>query len=434
MIQNICASVINLQLVIILALIVSVAALIRATLDHFSTKRRLQILQRRVLEAERLLRMRGNLASEIAHEIKNPITAILCSAETLDLLIGDKIEEQHRESLGYIREFGDNLLRLVSDFLDVSMAESGRIKASPKAFDVEPLAHSVVGLLESSACRKGISVKYLATSDEIMAYLDPKHLKQILFNLVHNAIKFTPEKGEIQVVAKDDFPNPFVVITVRDNGIGIPKEAQPNLFDLYSRYEDNQPGNAGGLGLGLAVCKALVELAGGTISVQSEEGVGSCFEVRVPSNSKSKEEEKAAKNKSSNNLLGKHSQPLLGQNFLVVDDDNGARETIARLIEAWGGLVDRASQPAEAIEALSIKAYDIVMIDYNIDGGFGCELARFVREECEQDQATIIVAVSEAEDQQHAIDAGADCCIEKPLSGKMLLGSLIKPEKDSVTH
>ena len=206
--------------------------------DHIRYGRRIRELQRQTLRAQRQLRQVGDLANEVAHEIKNPITAILCSAETLDLLIGNDLDEVNRRTLRYIKEYGDDLLRLLGDFLDVSRAQTGKLDSRPEPVKVFPVIDSIVGLLESSAYRKQITVKSEVEDQELGVMVDPKHLKQILFNLLHNAIKFTPERGEIRLFAEQDFPNPLVKISVKDNGVGITEDRLEKLFEPYETWDD----------------------------------------------------------------------------------------------------------------------------------------------------------------------------------------------------
>ena len=377
----------------------------------------------------------GTLSNEVAHEIKNPITAILCSAETLDLLIGDQIDEIHRSTLRYIKEYGDNLLRLVSDFLDVSRAETGHLDTKPMPTKIGPVVDSVVGLLESNNISKKITVNKLVTNPELEGYVDPNHLKQLIFNLLHNAIKFTQPDGEIRITVERDFPNPFVKVAVQDNGIGIPEDEIEELFCPYVQGAGQDPERRG-TGIGLSLCKNLVELAGGRINVESTPGVGSSFEFTVPVF-----ERKPTKSGSYLNApsypqkapSGKE-QPLTGQRFLLVDEDIGSREAISRLIEAWGGMVDKVTMAIEAVEALEEKHYDAVMIDDSLDGTFGFELARVVKEEMKLKETTVIVTTSRSPDEKLSKEAGVDQCIEKPLSGERLLTSLVKSGKYSVTH
>lgn len=384
----------------------------------------MRALKQKTIEIERALSRRGTLTNEIAHEIKNPITAILCSAETLDLLLADKIDPEQRDLLGYIKEYGDNLLRLVSDFLDVSMAEAGNIKARPEPLALAPLTQSIVGLLQSNAQKKHISLKCIPEDPEIGAMADPRHLKQVIFNLVHNAIKFTSDHGEVKVSVCSHSDPGKVRILVTDNGFGISREDLPTVFDPYARGEAKHIHGDTGAGLGLALCKALVELNGGTIGVDSLLNVGTTFEVTLPSAMIPRVEKESR----ADNMF----QPLLGQRFLIIDEDFGSREAISALIEAWGGAVDKVAMAVEAVNALAQRRYDAVMIDNPEEGGLGYELARKIREDFKAQDTTIIIASKNPIDARLAKQAGADKCVEKPLNGKVLLHSLLAPREIDV--
>ncbi len=386
-------------------------------------------MHQRTLESQRRLRKVGDLASEVAHEIKNPITAILCSAETLDLLIGDEIDEHHRDSLRYIKEYGENVLRLVADFLDLSQAESGKLNAQPEKINVYECACSIVGLLDSSAKEKKIALTCNAVEKNLFAHMDPKHFRQILFNLVHNAVKFTPSGGEVRVLVKSGFPESVIRIAVTDNGCGIGQDHLERLFEPYrSSASQMSPSEGKGAGLGLTLCKALVEFAGGDLRAESTEGLGSSFEFCIPAWEQEEELEEVVE------TLDPGMQPLVGQRFLIVDEDTGSRESVSRLIEAWGGIADRVALAADAVEALAQYDYDAVMIDDGADGVFGEELASIIKEDQSATETTIIVASRQKLDPELKKHPIADTCLEKPFNGEKLLLSLLKSGKYSSPH
>lgn len=414
----------------LIALAAAMLAFVRAWLDRRAYQKQIDLFSERVREAERILRQRAELASEVAHEIKNPITAILCSAETLDLLIGPGLDDAHRQSLRYIREYGDTLLRLVSDFLDVSRAEGGQLHARPEAVKVMPIVQSIIGLLESNAMRKKITVTCVATVPDLTARIDPKHLKQIVFNLLHNAIKFSQEGGKVQVLLSRSFPQPFVRIEVTDNGCGVESAQLPHIFEPYVHSADGAARDLG-TGLGLTLAKALVELSGGKITAESQVNVGSSFVFTIPEFDTAAHAETAAPASQSTTV----SEPALrGQRFLVVDEDSGARESVARLIEAWGGMVDRVELAADAVRALATSDYDAVVLDETRDGISAAELARTIRKELDDQQTTIIIASRDHLEADEVAACGANRYLEKPLSGKTMLASLVKSGRYSITH
>lgn len=405
-----------------LALLVSIIALVRAVIDQRSYARQMEELQQKTVEIERALTRRGTLTNEIAHEIKNPITAILCSAETLDILLDGKIDEEQRDLLRYIREYGDNLLRLVSDFLDVSMAEAGNITARPEPLALTPVAESIVGLLRANANKKHIALECRAEDSDLGGLVDPRHIKQVLFNLVHNAIKFTGEGGNVTVSVRRHEDPHKVRITVVDNGFGIAETDLSTVFDPYARGQSHHPGSDVGAGLGLALCKALIELNTGTIRVESAVNIGTSFIIDLPLARPVRPLSYSADEVSETVLF----KPLQGQSILIVDEDLGSRESISALLQAWGGMVDRVSMAVDAVSALGQKRYDAVMID-NADGGAGCELARMIRSNPVSRNATIILATKTPIDEEQLSKSGADKCVEKPLNGKALLSSLLTP-------
>ncbi len=243
-------------------------------------------LAKQCADLQRILKFRGNLASEIAHEIKNPITAILCSAETLDMILADKLDESQRLTLRYIKDYGDNLHKLVSDFLDLSRSESGNMECNMQKLDLEKIIQSVTGLLEAIATRKGVILENVTMGKNISVLADPIHLKQILFNLIHNSIKYTEKNGKVIVNCTSSAEDGKLLISVEDSGKGIAPEKLSLLFDPYVKFENLLPETViitesgvpqQGTGIGLAICKSLVELHGGKIMVHSVPGKGSVF-------------------------------------------------------------------------------------------------------------------------------------------------------------
>lgn len=415
-----------------LAFITALAAFFRAWVDHRELKSTIASLERQSEEMQRKLSLRGRLAGEIAHEIKNPITAIQCSAETLDLMIGAQMAPELRKSLRYIGEYSEYLLRLLSDFLEVSRCEAGVNKPQAEIIEVRESVEAVTGLLRSYAMRKRINLSFESIEPGVLAFSDSRHFKQIIFNLVHNGLKFTPENGTIELSAESPARGRFVSIRVKDSGCGIPGDKINSIFDPYSRFEGESSSFDSGVGLGLALCRNLVELNGGRITVESVLGQGSTFTVFIPKAHTIRLIKPAEKQDAVN--LPTLFQPLLGQNFLVVDQDPSARESLAKLIQGWGGMVDQVAQAVEAVEAISSKAYDAVMVDSSRDGLNGYEVASLLKDNAHTQGTTIILTTDNAPDENLALESGADRTIEKPLQGDRLLRSLITAGKCQISH
>jgi len=420
----------------LLALACAVAALTCALRERRAARTMVRELQRQVEEAREIVRTRGALASEVAHEIKNPITAVLCSAETLDLLIGDRIEPEHRKSLQYIMEYGDHILRLLSDYLDLSRSESGCIDLVREPVPLPVTVDGVIGLLASYAMRRNIEVAHLTDESECRAFADRRMVKQIAFNLLHNAIKFSPAGSAVTVLERVDERLGRVYLTVADQGPGIPRELLPHIFDPYVQHRGGAASRLHrdtGAGLGLALVRQLVGLLGGEIEAHSVAGSGTTFEVWLPLADPQEAPSVELSWQDGGRADGGFYKPLLGQSFLVVDDDAGARDAVARLIEAWGGMVDQVAFAADALTALSQKSYDAVMVDDASDGITGVDLARTLREEG-RGETTIILATREGGDPEVRERSRADQLIEKPFNGNVLLHSLLNSGRSHPTH
>lgn len=398
-----------------IALVASIISLIEAFVHHRRTYARVCELQNSILEAQRLLKQKGDLANEVAHEIKNPLTAILCSVETLELLVGPDLEEDHRKSLIYIKEYSEGLLRLVTTFIDINRAEVGKLVCRKENLEIVPLAESVVGLLSSIAHKKCIELGFNFSDRELVANVDPVFTKQILFNLIHNALKFTPANGEVLVSVCESEKNE-VKIVVKDNGCGISTIRLKSIFDPYRSHGNAQQPNEGGVGLGLALTKTLVGLLDGNIEVESREGYGTTFTVTLPAALEAV--------RRSSRYKADAISPLKGCRFLVVDEDLSTRESVASLIEAWGGMVDKVSLAAEALDAVARGQYQAVLVDESLQGVDGFELTQIIKTNHTNDKAKIILTSRHKDANEAATEAGADVYLQKPFDGPKLLQAL----------
>lgn len=384
-------------------------------------KRRVRELEIKAGEADRLLQLRGTLSREIAHEIKNPISAILCSVETLDLLLRDQISGTQHQILRGIKDYGDSLLHLVSDFLEVSMAESGVTKVEKEPLALAQIVPGVCSLLRSVAARKSITLDSKGDPRAMVIEADPRHLKQILFNLIQNAIKFTPEGGNITVQTVVDPAEELVTIAVHDTGCGIPDDKIESMFQLYERVE-NPAHDVEGYGVGLYLCKLLVELSGGTISVESVEGVGSSFYITFPCYRIQDSIEASDKIREA---VVSDAQPFKGERLLVLDNNDGHCKSMETLLLACGAMVETVNDAIDAIELLSTHHYDLLFINGEFDGGVGYELPRLIRKDLGNAQLNIVVVAKNARLSRKALERGANQVVLKPFSGKVVLDSIV---------
>lgn len=340
---------------------VAVGALWRARRDETRLERRLSEFENELKTAQALLAKRGLLAREIAHEIKNPLTAIVCSVDTLCHVLGGSSQPLHRAMLSGMKDFCENVLQVVNDFIDISRADAGVLVANPCAVVIEDIVDSVTGLLRGVAMRKGITFAVHISESQCGAYVDPKHLKQIVFNLIHNAIKFSSEFGTVEVVVDSisadgsDGGSEWACITVTDHGIGITETELAIIFDPYRQRTTLAEQ---GLGLGLPLTNTLVELAHGEIAISSVPGSGTVVSIRLPKALIAVAEEGRA----DANALEGHP-PLVGRRVLLIDGDREMRTAVEGLVSAWGAMVCGVGDACAALELLRSDSFDCLVVD-----------------------------------------------------------------------
>ena len=243
-------------------------------------------------EAEAANRAKSEFLSGMSHELRTPLTAVIGFGEVLRDQHFGPLGEKQMEYVGNIIDSGRHLLEIINDILDLAKVESGSESLDQRRFSLNGFLTSCLSLVGERARRNGIGLN-LEMADDAMIEADPRKLKQVMINLLGNALKFTPEGGAITVIVEVRrdaviFMEPSagaareVVIMVRDNGIGIRPVDIPHLFEKFTQFENSLSRKHEGTGLGLALVKRLVELHGGTIRVQSKVGFGSTFSVTLP--------------------------------------------------------------------------------------------------------------------------------------------------------
>lgn len=386
--------------------------------------RALHELKQRAELAERNLRHLGDVANEVAHEIKNPLTAILCSVETLNLILGPQLEDSHRKTLKYMRDYGDHLLRLVTDFLDLSRAETDRLDVHKERILVAEVVSSLLGLLNAQAMERRITL-HAEVDEGLKILFDGRHFKQVLFNLLHNAIKFTPPGGEVRVRACQ-LPGVFkALIAVEDTGAGISKELTDRIFERYWTTRRAKGGENAGVGLGLALCRMLAEINGERLSVESVEGQGTTFSFTAPLDVVALSKPVEVRKSEAFSMLS----PLEGRQVLVMKDASDITDTVAPLIEAWGGIVQAVTQVEDLLRHIQTGDFDTVMIEEWPERiSDKAMVAKEILHSCREQGAMFFVS-----DDHFAVEVGSNESLDtigvlsKPYSGSQLLAQLTRP-------
>ena len=390
---------------------------IGVNLDITSQMETEAILRKASNEAEMASKAKSDFLATMSHEIRTPLNGVLGMAE---LLSNSVLTSEQATQLAILQESGESLLELINEILDFSKIEAGQLVIESVDFDLEKTLYDVVRLLIISAEKKGLDLLVEYSSHTPKNFIgDAFRIKQVLINLISNAIKFTHQG---QVVVKldsvvDTLGGVSLSIQVRDTGVGIAKEMQVALFKAFTQEDSSTTRKFGGTGLGLAITKQLVELMGGDIALQSEEGVGSTFTVSlvlVESYSKLPDD--------SVDLSNWH-----GARALVVDDNDINLMIISNQLAELGIQCDQELSSVRAGERIAFAAqqlrpYALVVLDYQMPELDGLALSKRIRSESHSAYVPAIVMASSLGQMryQDLAEAGVNVCLTKPIDSHSL--------------
>jgi signal transduction histidine kinase/integral membrane sensor domain MASE1/ActR/RegA family two-component response regulator len=379
-------------------------------------------------EASTASRAKSEFLAMISHELRTPMNGILGMTE---LLLDSPLSSEQREQAVLVRSSAEVLLELLNEILDLSKIEAGKLVIEPVPFDLSATVEAVRSLLEPRASERGLPLlsTYAAGAPRHLIG-DAGRIRQVLINLVGNAIKFT-ERGhvrlEVECLDRTDGAA-LLRVSVQDTGIGIPSEKQPLLFQKFSQVDSSARRRFGGTGLGLAICKQLVELMGGEVGVSSEPDKGSTFWIvlRLPLAAETQPEAAAPE---------AMAQPApaawteAGPRRILLAEDNPINQKLAvRMIEKLGCQVQLAVHGAQAVEMASRGGFDLIFMDCQMPEMDGFEAtAEIRRRESAQGRHTPIVAMTAnamAGDREQCLAAGMDGYVSKPVSLRALREAL----------
>jgi PAS domain S-box-containing protein len=370
-------------------------------------------------EAEAANRLKDEFLATISHELRTPLTAVLGWACVLRM---GKVEEAAFErALEAIERNARSQSQLIDDLLDVSRIIAGKLRLKVQTVDLVTVIEEALDSVRPAAAAKEIEI-HTALKPLARPFTgDPDRLQQIIWNLLSNAVKFTPRRGrvEIMVEAEED----EAVIVVRDDGPGISSEFLPHVFDRFRQADGSFTRTHGGLGLGLAIARHLVELHGGTIQVSNAEKgqCGATFTIRLPILKPLAKPEAgvAVEAPSPPALAQPGKKPLAGLRILVVDDDPDSQELLAMVFKKYGAQVATASSAPEALNVMGRADLDVLVSDIQMPDVDGYELIRKVRamvtERNSQVTALALTAHAKAEDRARALEAGYQAHVPKPI-------------------
>ncbi len=375
--------------------------------------RELEIVNERYAEAasaaEAGNRAKSAFLATMSHEIRTPLNGII---GMVDLLEHDRLDDDQRAKLSIVRQSGDILLEVINDILDFSKLESGDIDLESTEYSVSDVFEGVRQMVSDRAQRKDIALQFDCPA--VIVRGDQTRLKQVLINLVGNAIKFTA-RGSVTVAAEQfDGPGgrPFLRFGVRDTGIGISAAATEKLFKEFSQVDGSINRRFGGSGLGLAICKKLVTAMGGEIGVESREGEGSCFWFTLPAPGLRQAEEESR----TETFKPERPRWRLGQRILLVEDNEVNQQVAQGLLNRMGFDVTLASNGVQACAAVAHEPFDLVFMDMQMPIMDGLTATRAIRESGASLPIVGLTANAFTSDREACLAAGMNDFVTKPIN------------------
>ena len=389
--------------------------------------------------AESAAKAKSAFLANMSHEIRTPMNGVLGMAQLLETT---PLNEEQIDFVKTIKDSGDALLVIINDILDFSKIEAGMLEIEAKSFVLEEIVSGVCKLLEHQAIAKQITLKYAIAPDVPKTVIgDRARLRQILLNLVGNAVKFTPQ-GQVSIAVngkvltnhgvRDVYQLKFAIA---DTGIGLKSDRIGKLFQPFSQADVSTSRKYGGTGLGLAIGKCLIELMGGTIWVESlgqvggnppldwqpeQDTQGSTFHlaIAVSVNSAIAPPQESLDEKIDKFFIDDKTAKKFPLRILLVEDNKVNQMVASKLLERLGYRADLANNGLEAVQVFQEKIYDLIFMDMQMPEMDGLTATKLIRQSPENSQVRIVAMTANArpEDRQACLDAGMDDFISKPIN------------------
>ncbi len=384
-------------------------------------KKRTEELSHANAELARAARLKDEFLANMSHELRTPLNAIQMMSEILLDKISGPLNEEQSKAIRHIEAAGSHLLSLINDILDLSKIEAGKMTLEIQAVRVKEICQASLQFVKQAALKKQIQISTLDDNNVKVIQADERNLKQILVNLLTNAIKFTPQGGKVTLEVIGDQNKNIAYFTVSDTGIGIPENEMVHLFQPFVQIDSSLSRQHEGTGLGLSLVYKLTEMHGGSVTVESQIGKGSRFTVSLPwyATDDSPPEEQSIKTKP---VLIRHPSALI----LLAEDNETNILGVQIGLQAKGYQVIVARNGIEAIELAKEKQPALIFMDIQMPQMDGIEATRHIRADKRLSEIPIIAltALAMPNDQERCLQAGCDGYLSKPVNIKTLVKTI----------
>ncbi len=401
--------------------------------------------EKEMMEAKQLAEAANTAKSEflanMSHEIRTPLNAIIGMA---DLLSESRMNNDQQQYTHILKKSGEHLLNLINDILDLSKIEAGKIEFENTSFNLSKVIAKMEDIMSVRANEKGIKLSHNIEHD-IPPYIigDQNRLNQVLFNLIGNAVKFT-EKGEVIIIVQkakplDSKKNKIeLLFEIKDTGIGIPQDRINYIFKSFTQVDSSITRKYGGTGLGLTICKRIIELLNGRIWVESEIGKGSSFYFTITFDIATEKDRAEIGKENENNKVSTLSiKEITPKDILVVDDSEDNRQLIELYLKKLPYSVEMAENGAMAVDKFRARHYDLILMDVQMpvmDGYSATKMIRRMEKEMGATQTPIIALTANAfkEDEQKSLNAGCNGHLSKPVHKNILIKTIEQYTKENI--
>jgi len=381
-------------------------------------------VQERTVELIHANQVKDEFLANMSHELRTPLNGILGFTENMLEGVYGELFERQKYALQFVQTSGEHLLELINDILDISRIEAGKFEFHLEEVDVNQVCELSLAFINQLAFKKSIIVEYSSSNTKFTVFADPRRLKQILINLLNNAVKFTPEKGRIKLEVQEIVSQNALRFSITDSGIGINIEDISKLFKPFVQLDSGLSRQYEGSGLGLALVKKMVEMHGGRMQVQSEPGLGSCFSFILPWDHNvgnndnldlfEKGEEKID--------AAAHNIPQIRRKILIAEDHETNILATRDYLENCGYQVFVARDGRETLSKIEEILPDLVLMDIQMRHFNGLEATRRLRTDPRFADLPIIALTAFAMpgDRERCLEAGMSEYLSKPVKLKTL--------------